>query len=122
MATAFFSALAKVPWAQVIELAPGLVDKAQKLARDVRGGSTTLLIPAQPDPLVSLKSEVSRLTEESSDLRRDLGGASELLTDLARTNQLLVAKLTQWQQWFWGLAAASGVSLLIAVAAIARTF
>ena len=122
MATAFFSALAKVPWAQVIELAPGLVDKAQKLARDVRGGSTTLLMTTQPDPLVALRSEVARLTEESADLRRDLGQASELLADFARTNQLMVAKLTLWQRWFWASAGAAGAALLLAVAALARSF
>ncbi|NNM78177.1 hypothetical protein HJG53_14890 [Sphingomonas sp. ID1715] len=122
MATAFFSALAKVPWAQVIDLAPGLVDKAQQLARDVRGGSTTLLIPAQPDPLAGLKSEVTRLIEDNADLRRDLGQASELLTELARTNQLLVAKLTYWQRLFWFVAGGAGLALLIAIAALARSF
>ena len=122
MAAAFFSALAKVPWAQVIELAPGLVDKAQKLTRDVRGGSTTLLITPQPDPVAALKSEVARLNEETQDLRRDLGQASELLTSLAHTNQLLIAKLTLWQRWFLVMACASGLSLLVAVAALSRSF
>ena len=119
MAAGFIAALANVPWGQVIEQAPRLVEQAQKLAGNFRGRESTLVLPAQPDPVAELRREVSRLSDDSRELRRDLKQASELLSDLASTNQLLIAKLTQWQRWFWGLAAGTAVSLTLAVIALA---
>ena len=119
MAAGFLTALANVPWGQVIEQAPKLVEQAQRLASNFRGRESTLVLPAQPDPVAELRREVSRLSEDGRELRRDLKQASELLSDLAGTNQLLIAKLTQWQRWFWALAAGTAVSVILAAAALA---
>jgi hypothetical protein len=118
VAAAFLSALANVPWGQMIDLAPKLVEQAQKLAANVRISEADEKRPTPPSELADLRGQIAGLAADNADLRADLSQASDLLNEFARTNQLLVAKLTQWQHWLWALSGVSAASLIFSVVAI----
>lgn len=118
VAAAFLTALANVPWGQVIDHAPKLVEQAQRLVANVRGGDAGQKAPAAGSEIAELRAHVAQLAADNADLRADLRQASELLKDFAQANELLVAKLTQWQHWLWGLAGVSAASLVFSIVAI----
>lgn len=111
--------LANVPWGQLMDLAPKLVEQAQKLTASVRSADPAP-VPQAVTEIDELRSTVNGLLTDNADLRAELTRTTELLGALAKTNQTLVAKLALWQQWLWGLTGLSAASLVFALAAVLR--
>ena len=82
MAFPWLTALKLIPWGDVVESAPAVLNAAKKLM-EKRTGSPRGPAPSPDNPLASLQQEVSSLRDEQ---RR----AAELISSLAAQNERLV--------------------------------
>jgi hypothetical protein len=82
MAIPWLTAFKLIPWRDVVENAPAVLNAAKKLW-DKRAGAQSAPAPSPDNPFASLQQEVSMLREEQ---RR----AAELISSLAAQNERLV--------------------------------
>jgi tRNA A37 threonylcarbamoyladenosine dehydratase len=102
MAIPWFSVLQAVPWGQVIENAPKVVDGAKKLWSTVATKSTPQefevedVQPMYSDDGQALKAIRSRLTaleKSTADLHKQMLASSELIKTLADQNAQLIQRI-----------------------------
>ncbi|MCD6041692.1 MAG: hypothetical protein K0R40_1295 [Burkholderiales bacterium] len=82
MAFPWLTALKLIPWGDVVESAPAVLNAAKKLL-EKRAGAPRAPAPSSDDPFASLQQELSGLKDEQ---RR----AAELISSLAAQNERLV--------------------------------
>lgn len=82
MAFPWLTALKLIPWGDVVESAPAVLNAAKKLL-EKRAGAPRAPAPSPDDPFASLQQELSGLKDEQ---RR----AAELISSLAAQNERLV--------------------------------
>lgn len=104
MATsAILTVLSNIPWGQVLDAAPKVVDGATKLWSSVsrrkgdKAGKTASAPPMPQDPSLSpveaLQAQVTTLQESVAGLRDEMEAASALIKDLAEQNAVLVQRV-----------------------------
>lgn len=124
MAIGWLAVLKSVPWSEVINNAPKVVDGAKTLWNAVAGKSSQPEVSdASTEPVVSLKSqslavlEARAITLEAavSDLHGQMLASSELIKDLADQNAQLIQRIeTNRLRLLW-LSAATAVMAIAAL-------
>lgn len=93
MAIGWMNVLKAVPWGQVISNAPAIADGAQKLWKTVRKSGPALAANVPPESPGRADGLAARVEE----LQRQMETSSELIDQLARQNEQLVARIN-WMQ------------------------
>jgi len=120
MAISWLTVLKSVPWTEVISNAPKVAEGAKKLWNTVgrkRAAREARAQEAQAD----LSPEARMLAAEATiaELQAQMLASSELINTLAEQNALLVARVEANRRRVAWLGLATGVALVIAVAAMA---
>ncbi|OYW36137.1 MAG: hypothetical protein B7Z35_13495 [Hydrogenophilales bacterium 12-61-10] len=127
MAIGWLMVLQSVPWADVIKNAPKLADGAKKLwdavagapAQPVAASPASDAAPGSPN-LAALEARTLALEAAVSDLHNQMFASSELIKALAEQNTQLVQRVEANRVRVVWLSAATGVFLLVAIAAWLR--
>lgn len=101
MARPWFSVLQAVPWGQVIDNAPKVVDGAKKFWSAVAKrppmdeGVAVDMQPAEDEtvPLKALRQRISILEKSNAELRQQMLASSELIKSLADQNAQLIRRI-----------------------------
>lgn len=124
MAAGWISLLKQVPWTVVLARAPDVADSARKLWNTVGrkqtaedDASVAEEVP-QEHPLVAMEARLGATEDSVSDLRTQMAKCSELLSQLAEQNSLLVARMEVERRRKVQVAVAAGVSLVVALIAL----
>jgi hypothetical protein len=125
MAVGWFSVLQAVPWGQVIDNAPKVVDGAKKLWNTVAGRpyveAEEVDIPTGGDEMAVLQAFKQRLTlveHSNSELRQQMLASSELIKTLADQNAQLINRIEanrkrmMWLTWMCVLVSAATLGLM----------
>jgi hypothetical protein len=128
MATGWWSVLKTVPWSEVIHAAPQVASGARRLWDTVARKSSTapgmapgMVMEEQPqeDYFDALVTRVEKNELTLADLRSQMLQASEIIANLADQNAQLIAKMDAARSRMLWLGVASGVSGILALAALA---
>lgn len=101
MAIPWFTVLQAVPWGQVIENAPKVVDGAKKLWSTVATKSTPQEfevadvepIYSDDEALKAIRSRLTALEKSTADLHKQMLASSELIKTLADQNAQLIQRI-----------------------------
>lgn len=112
MSIGWLSALKLIPWKDVLQSAPGVVNSARQLWMSVRNENTTTSAPMvnipdiTSDPVGNLKVRVLQLEKERHEANIKALEAAALVKDLAEQQQQLVnavGKLRLRSRFFMGV-------------------
>ncbi|MDO8891728.1 MAG: hypothetical protein Q8K43_00045 [Sulfurimicrobium sp.] len=118
MAISLITALKLVPWAEVVNNAPLVVDGAKKLWKAVgkkkgaaTGGGAEIKHEAPPEveTLTVLASRVKSLETDVADLQREMVSSAELIKVLADQNAQLVRAVEVLRRRLLGVIAIIGI-------------
>lgn len=127
-AGAFISALANLPWGQVVDNAPKLAEGAARLMRavsrwrkpsapDAEPGSPSSKAP--PADIQTLTREIKLLQDTVTDLQEQMQVSSQLLKDLTDQNIQLIQRVELHRVRLWWVGMTSVGVLLTALAVTA---
>ena len=124
MAVGWMAVLKSVPWGVVLARAPDVADSARKLWNSVGRQQISDAPPGQTDPAADNQMAVldARLdtTEQSvAELREQMNQCTGLVAQLAEQNSVLVARVEVGRRRMIQLTAAAGISLILALFALA---
>ncbi|MFC0251689.1 hypothetical protein [Massilia consociata] len=129
MASGWWSVLRTVPWSEVINAAPQVATGARRLWDTVarKSGGTPGMAPdpmmaeaeAHDDVFGTLVMRVEKNEATLADLRNQMLQASEIIANLADQNAQLIAKMEAARTRMLWLGVATGVSGVLALAALA---
>lgn len=128
MAIPWFSVLQAVPWGQVIENAPKVVDGAKKLWSTVATKNTPQEFEAEEVPPIYaddqeaqkvIKSRLTALEKSTADLHKQMLASSELIKTLADQNAQLIQRIEANRKRMVFLTVICVVMSAIAVAGLA---
>lgn len=119
MGIPWITLLANVPWKQVIEHTPAVVEGARKLWQTSRHAddapSAAPSAAAEPSALAALGARVEALERELADSRRQMRAASELLSSLAEQNAQLIVQVETLRRAQRRLIMLAGAALALAL-------
>ena len=127
MAASWWTVLKTVPWSVVIHAAPQVATGARRLWDTVARRSGTMPPPGpiideiepQEDVFGIVMARLDKNETTVGELRGQMLSASELIANLADQNAQLIAKMDLIRTRMLWLGVASGVSLLLALIALA---
>lgn len=102
MAIGWFSVLQAVPWGQVIDNAPKVVDGAKKLwstvskkssSEEVDESVVVATYTSESEELAALANRLTALEKSTADLHKQMLASSELIKTLADQNAQLVNRI-----------------------------
>jgi hypothetical protein len=121
----WLTVLKVVPWADVISAAPKVASGARKLWDAARKPAPAEAAPgaAPPpaDPAVVLAARLDQTDAALDDLHGKLLSATELIATLADQNEQLIARIDAMRVRMLWLSVASGVAVVVAIAAFVAT-
>jgi hypothetical protein len=92
MALSWLTALKAVPWADVVQAAPGIVQGARKLFTAARGGDAATAAPGGA-PEGSLAARIESIEAAIDVLQGEQRSSAELIRSLAEQNASIIAAL-----------------------------
>lgn len=116
MPTAWLTLLRKVPWRDVIENAPVVVNGARRLWSAVEKRKTP---PEEIESSAALEARAGALEKSVSELHKEMLASSELINSLAEQNAQLIQRMEAIRVRMLWLGAAVGVAALAAALALA---
>jgi hypothetical protein len=127
MAASWWKVLKTVPWSEVIHAAPQVATGARRLWDTVARRSGTMPPPGpaideiepQEDVFGIVMARLDKNETTVGELRGQMLSASELIANLADQNAQLIAKMDVIRTRMLWLGVATGVSLLLALIALA---
>lgn len=121
MAIAWMTVLKKVPWNEVINNAPIIVDGAKKLWNNVgnRAAETLSTGSDAANMFISNADKIGALEDTVNQLRNQLATSTELIKALADQDAQLIKRLEIQRKWLIGLTVLAG-ALMIGVIYLCR--
>lgn len=120
MGMGWVTLLAKVPWSEVLDKAPGVVDGAKKLWKKVGNKASGATDVASSRPTGSVDERIDQLHAQVVQLQSQLLAGNEVIQSLAEQNAQLIARVETMRRRVLALAALTvaigGLALYVALA------